>query len=290
MKRLVLLTVALLVCCATAQAVDVSVGVNLQRASVNIKAGRSQGSGVLFHPIIGGKKTTWVLTAHHVVDGLRKVSSVIDQNGDKKQKVTYSDILVVQERVNLEQGRGVGENRYYAKVIGVDERRDLAIARVRDDEAFTGGVTFYLEEQIPLPGTRLFHCGAPGGQNLGGTCSLTPGIISRLGVLIPDFGGSEYGVFDQVTCPALGGSSGGLVALADDGRVVGIITLGLRGADSFHWMVPVRSLTEYADEVNAPWLFDPSVEAPGSEKDISIPIELNPVTGTAKLFGSDEAD
>jgi S1-C subfamily serine protease len=290
------LRIALLVLCfalagSLAQAANTKVGVELQSISVNIVAPgqyrASQGSGVILLPKVGDKETTWVLTAEHVVDGLRQVREVIGKDGETKKQVTYRDAEIVQERVNA--GRGVGERRYDAKVMSVDPRRDIAILRVRIDGEFDRGAQFYLGEEIPIPGTPLFHCGAPGGKSLGGTCSLTSGIVSRLGVRIPDFGGSEHGVFDQVTCPALGGSSGGLVALEEDGQIAGIITLGLRGADSFHWMVPVRSLLDYADEADARWLFDPNAERPESEDEIDLPLELNP-TGFAVSRAGDTAD
>lgn len=248
------------------------IGVDLQSVSVNVAAGRSQGSGVLFIAELGGRQTTWVLTANHVVDGLRSVKDVISDDGVTKKSVTYRDAEVVQERVS--NGRGVGEKRFYAKVVSVHKQRDLALLRVRIDGEFHVGAKMYLDESIPEPGTALFHCGAPGGKDIGGTASLTAGIVSRIGALIPDFGGSEHGVFDQVTCSAMGGSSGGLVALQDDGRVVGLITLGLRGSDSFHWMVPSRSILEFLDEIGARWVVDPKAERPESEASLKMPLEV----------------
>ena len=122
----------------------------------------------------------------------------------------------------------------------------------------------------------IFHAGAPGGKEIGGSASLTGGLISRIGVRIPEFGGSEHGVFDQTDTAALGGSSGGLIALRDDGRWIGMITLGLTGGDSFHWIVPIRSVREWAKEIDVEWLLDPTHPRP-AEKDLdSIPLELDP--------------
>ena len=284
-----LLALLLALACSYATAANVTVGRDLQAISVNICSPGAyravQGSGTIVLVNIGEQTTSWVLSAEHVVDSLRQVKSVIGPDGSTRKQVTYRDAEIVQEQVS--GGRAVGEKRYDAKVMCVDPRRDIALLRVRVDGEFKQGAAFYLGGEIPPPGTALFHCGAPGGKDIGGTCSLTSGIVSRLGVRIPDFGGSEHGVFDQVTCPALQGSSGGLVALKEDGRLIGIITLGLRGSDSFHWMVPMRSLLEFARDTKAEWLFDPSVEHPDSEGNIALPLELNPGGFDASKAGSE---
>ena len=274
------LLVAALFCssCGAVMAADTHVGADLQAISVNIccpEGGRSvQGSGTVILVPIGEEMTTWVLTAEHVVSGLRKVRDVIDDDGKTRKQVTYEDAEVVQER--MVGGRVVGERRYDAKVMSVNATRDVALLRVRIDDEFRNGAAFYLGDEIPMPGVSLFHCGAPGGKDLGGTCSLTPGIVSRVGVRIPDFGGSEHGVYDQITCPALGGSSGGLIAMRDNGQLVGILTLGARGADSFHWMVPMRSILKWADDINARWIFDPEAERPETVEAIDLPLEFDP--------------
>lgn len=258
------------------------VGPGLQAVSVNIccpstygGAGEAEGSGTLVVGKVGDKPAVWVLTAHHVVKDLRSEKEVVSPGGEKKTHVSYRDAQIIQERVV--DGRAVGETKVDAKVVSVDERRDIALLRIRDGEFKQKGVTFYAVKDIPQPGTALYHCGAPGGKEIGGTCSLTAGIVSRLGVRIPEFGGSEHGVFDQVDCPALGGSSGGLVALRDNGQWVGMITLGLGGGDSFHWIVPVRSVRDWATEIKAEWLLDPSKPQPKEDDVAKIPLENQPV-------------
>lgn len=258
------------------------VGPGLQAVSVNIccpssygGAVEAEGSGTLVVGKVGDKPAVWVLTAHHVVKDLRSEKEVVSPGGEKKTHVSYRDAQIIQERVV--DGRAVGETKVDAKVVSVDERRDIALLRIRDGEFKQKGVTFYAGKDIPQPGTALYHCGAPGGKEIGGTCSLTAGIVSRLGVRIPEFGGSEHGVFDQVDCPALGGSSGGLVALRDSGQWVGMITLGLGGGDSFHWIVPVRSVREWATEIKAEWLLDPGKPQPKEEDVAKIPLENQPV-------------
>ncbi len=243
------------------------VGPGLQRVSVNVLADGAQGSGTIFLVAIEGEQSAWVLTANHVIDGLREVSDVIDPEGKERKVIRYDDASIIQETVI--DGRTVGEVKYDAKIISVDKRRDIALMRVRRGDFTSVGARFYLGRTIPSAGTEIYHCGAPGGIKTGGTCTLTGGIISRIGVLLPSFGGgSEYGVFDQTDTAALGGSSGGMIALKSDGRYIGMITLGLRGGDNFHWIVPARSILKWADEVNVRWLFDKSQKRP-TELDIN---------------------
>jgi len=274
-RLLGLLLAVFLVFCLTSQRCPASVGTDLQAVSVNVYCpGGTQGSGTIYIALLGdGTSLTWILTANHVVSGLRKVTTIIDEKGKDRKIVKYRDAEVVQEKVW--EGRSAGEVRYAAKVVSVSRTRDLALLQVRMASAFSTGAQLYMEKAIPEPGTELYHCGAPGGRDLGGTCSLTPGIVSRIGVSIPSYGGSEHGIFDQVTCAALGGSSGGLVALTGDGRVVGIITLGMRGADSFHWCVPVRSILQFARESRLLWVFDPGADRPEDSGSIDAVLEVS---------------
>lgn len=254
------------------------VGPYLQSVSVNVAAGRYQGSGTIFlswvrypetdeYPRVEHeRKSAWVLTAHHVIEDLREVKEVIDSDGTTRKTIRYGDTQVIQEQV--EYGRTIGEVKYDAQVISIDARRDIALLRVRKGDFTTTGASFYLGTEIPVVGTEIYHCGAPGGKDLGGTSTLTGGIVSRIGVRIPDFGGgSEHGIFDQTDTAALGGSSGGMVALRVDGRWIGMITLGLRSGDNFHWFVPARSVRAWAEEVEVMWLFDTSLPRP-TEGDI----------------------
>jgi S1-C subfamily serine protease len=255
-----------------------AVGPFLQKISVNVccpQGGSSkvEGSGTVFRSDVKEGAASWVLTAHHVVEDLREVKTVIDSDGTEKKQVRYRDAQVIQEQVA--GGRGVGEVKFDAKVISVDPRRDIALLRVRLGDFAKETVVFYLTEEIPPPGTEVYHCGAPGGKEIGGTCSLTVGIISRQGVRIPEFGGAEHGVFDQTDCAALGGSSGGLIALKENGNWIGMITLGLQGGDSFHWIVPIRSVKEWAGEVGVEWLLDPTKPRPTEQEVGKIPLELN---------------
>jgi len=86
----------------------------LQSISVTIKANNSQGSGVLFTRKVGDAVVTYVWTAAHVVDGLRKTRSVV-VNGSPKTVVEFSDAQIVQEF--KQDGRRIGEIKMEARVV-----------------------------------------------------------------------------------------------------------------------------------------------------------------------------
>jgi S1-C subfamily serine protease len=267
--------VLLLAACAVAAEAPQDVGPYLQSISVNIKAKTgynpgAQGSGT----VVLKEDTAWILTAHHVVDGLREVRTVIGADGEERKQVRYRDVVVVQDKPNPDGSRIVGDERLDAKVTSVDSTRDIALLRVRAVGEFEHSAKFCGRTVLPA-GTRIFHCGAPGGQDIGGTASLTGGIVSRTGVRIPEFGGSDEGIFDQVDCSGLPGSSGGMVCLQENGAWIGMITLGLRSGDSFHWLVPVRNVREWAAEVGVEWLLDPDAPPPSEDDIKKIPLEYN---------------
>jgi len=92
---------------------------HLQNISVTVKAGYSEGSGVIItrEVKVGPNKTekiNFVWTAGHVIDGLRSVRTVI-VNGQQKRIVEFKDAQIVKELI--ENGRRVGELKMDAKVI-----------------------------------------------------------------------------------------------------------------------------------------------------------------------------
>lgn len=264
-----LLLLAILASTAEARKPE-EIGPYLQSISVTIKKGFDRGSGTVITRQVEGKGVNWILTAAHVVDDLRQVTTVIDENGDEKKRVSYRDSEVLQEL--SQDGRTVGEIKIDAKVVSVDSKRDIALLRVRKTDFLSVSAEFYADEAVPPVGTPVLHCGSPGGQAIG-AASVTSGVLSRVGVRIEEYGGAE-GIYDQVDCAALGGSSGGMVCLKGTGQYVGMITLGLRGGDNFHWMVPIRTIREWADDINAEWLLDAKAKPPSEEDIAKIPLEL----------------
>lgn len=242
---------------------------HLQDVSVTIKAkakySSSEGSGAMIIREIDGKKVTFVWTAAHVVDNLRKVRNVIEAGAPVKL-IEFGDVSIVKELV--EKGRRVGEMKMDAKVIKYSDYRDghdLALLMVRATDYAKSGVEFYLNEEndgiIPI-GTDLIHVGSLLGQM--GANSMTKGIVSQVGRTLDKY---EY---DQTTVTAFPGSSGGGVYL-ENGKYVGMIVRG--AGEGFNLMVPVRRMIEWAKKNDILWAIDPKEEMPSLDEILSMQIE-----------------
>jgi len=236
----------------------------LQTVSVTLKSSTAQGSGTLIVVPIDGKPVTFCWTAAHVVNSLRQVKEIVAPDGSTKKVVTFADAQVVQELI--EDGRRVGEVKMDARIVVFSEKEDLCLLRVRKKGFAVASAVFYEGAEIPKVGSGIFHCGSPGGQEVG-AASVTSGIVSQVGRTF-----SEYtGEFDQVDCAAMPGSSGGAVHLKD-GRYIGMITLGIRGGDSFHYMVPIRRVRAWADKMKVDWALGAGKPPTTAELD-ALPVE-----------------
>jgi len=124
--------------------------------------------------------------------------------------VTNNHVVDSADRVEVTTDDG---KTYTAKVIGTDQRTDLALIKVE------GGSNFQfakLADAKPRIGDWVLAVGNPFG--LGGT--VTAGIISAMG---RDIGNGPYDDFIQIDAPVNKGNSGG-PAFNTDGEVVGVNT------------------------------------------------------------------
>jgi len=264
-----LLTLALLIYTPltaphTTQAAEKTTAVadHLQEISVTIRAQSSEGSGVAFSR--GG--STWIWTAAHVVAGLRQTRGVVDPaTGTMRTIVEFQDAQVV--KALIEKGRTVGRIEIDAEVIrysGAEHGEDLALLRVRKNDFLKTSTRFYLGENIPSLGTRLLHCGSLMGHRQG-SHSMTAGIMSQSGRLI----GKK--VYDQISCQAFPGSSGGGVYL-EDGRYMGMLVRGAR-VQGFNLIVPIRRMRKWAKHAGIEWSINPKAEMPSDKELANLPIE-----------------
>ena len=251
----------------------------LQDVSVTIKAGRSEGSGVLITRNVkteGDKveKINFVWTAGHVIDSLRSVRTVI-VNGQQKRIVEFKDAQIVKELT--ENGRRVGELKMDAKVIkysDADNGEDLALLMVRKRSFIDVDARFFLEgDKITPIGTELYHVGSLLGQQ--GANSMTRGIMSKVGRVL-NLGSSGGIVFDQTTVTAFPGSSGGGVFLSErsgdnTGKYVGMLVRG--AGEGFNFIVPVRRMHSWAEKYSILWALDTNEDVPGLSDITSLPIE-----------------
>lgn len=247
---------------------------HLQDISVTIKAGGSEGSGVLITRDIKPKKDSeetvkvnFVVTCAHVVDGLRSIRTVIE-DGKPKTLVEFKDAQIVKELV--EKGRKVGELKMDAKVIlysDATEGEDLAVLLVRKRGFVDANTEFDLSGEPIKIGTQLFHVGSLLGQS--GANSMTTGIMSQVGRVL-DLGSGGGTVFDQTTVTAFPGSSGGGV-FKTDGKYIGMLVRG--AGETFNLTVPVRRMQDWVAKREVEWILDPSKEAPALEDIHDIEVE-----------------
>ena len=214
---------------------------------------------------ISGEDVTFVWTCAHVVDNLRNVRTVVNENGNPVKLVEFGDVQIVKELV--EEGRRVGEIKMDAQVIKYSDYNhghDLALLMVRARDYGKESAKFYLNKESPIVpiGTRLFHVGSLLGQM--GANSMTTGIVSQIGRV------EDKVEFDQTTVTAFPGSSGGGVYL-ENGTYVGMIARG--AGEGFNLMIPIRRMTSWAKENNILWALDPKQKMPTMEEIKSLPVE-----------------
>jgi hypothetical protein len=247
---------------------------HLQNVSVTIRSegqfSNGEGSGVVFtRKDSKGNLVNFIWTAGHVIDNLRSERKVL-VNGTTKTIVEFKDPMVVKEI--RQNGRTVGRLQMDAEVLKYSDAKDghdLALLRVRKLNFVKDTVTFYLDEKIPPLGQDLLHVGSLLGQM--GANSMTDGIYSQHGRLIKSL--NKF-VFDQTTCTAFPGSSGGGVYLKSDARYVGMLVRG--AGEGFNLIVPVRRMQEYCIEHKIMWALDPSRPMPSEKEVTEMPVEHSP--------------
>lgn len=247
---------------------------HLQSVSVTIRSegewANGEGSGVIFSRTdADGNLVNFVWTAAHVIDNLRSTRKVV-VDGASKTLVEFKDPMVVKEI--RQNGRTVGRLQMDAEVLkysDADDGHDLALLKVRKYNFVKDTVTFYLDNRIPPLGEDLLHVGSLLGQM--GANSMTDGIYSQHGRLIKSL---NKHVFDQTTCTAFPGSSGGGVYLKKDARYVGMLVRG--AGEGFNLIVPVRRMQEYCEKHKIMWALDPKVPMPSEEELKKLPIEHQP--------------
>tara|TARA_Y100000310_G_scaffold275080_1_gene291470 strand:+ start:143 stop:550 length:408 start_codon:yes stop_codon:yes gene_type:complete len=92
---------------------------------------------------------------------------------------------------------------------------------------------------------------------------MTDGIYSQHGRVIKSL---NKHIFDQTTCVAFPGSSGGGVFLkgGDDPLYVGMLVRG--AGEGFNLIVPVRRMIKYCEKHKIMWALDPKVKMPTEEE------------------------
>jgi len=247
---------------------------HLQNVSVTIRSESQfmagEGSGVVFtRKDSKGNLVNFVWTAAHVVDNMRLTKRIL-VDGTYKTIVHFRDPVIIKEI--RQDGRTVGRLQMDAEVLKYSESEDghdLALLRIRKLNFVHDSVVFYLDEELPPLGTDLLHVGSLLGQF--GANSMTSGIMSQHGRVLKDL---NKHIFDQTTCTAFPGSSGGGVYLKSDARYVGMLVRG--AGEGFNLIVPIRRMISYCEENKIMWALDKNVPMPTEAELEKMPIENTP--------------
>lgn len=229
----------------------------LLEISVEIHAVDSTGSGV----IIRRGEDCYVLTCAHVI------ADAVETN--LLGGVVYNSVAVI---VPLEdQHQIIGAMHWYADILRYSQAEDLALLKIRQPKfgnnlAGTNGsgtVIFKINDQPPEIGADVYHVGCFSGT--AGYHSLSKGIVSQINK-------TDSGTyFDQVSCSAFPGSSGGGVWLTDS-TCIGL--LDEQQAETFNYVIPARRIHAWAKRIGAEFIFEGNVPDDFS----SGPIEEQPQT------------
>jgi len=261
---------------------------HLQNVSVTIRSegdyNAGEGSGVIFtRKDKNGDLVNLVWTAGHVIDNLRSTRKVV-VDGTSKTLVEFKDPMVIKEI--RQNGRTVGRLQMDAEVLKYSDAtdgHDLALLRVRKLNFVTDTVIFYLDKKIPPLGEDLLHVGSLLGQM--GANSMTDGIYSQHGRILKKI---NKHVFDQTTCVAFPGSSGGGVYLKSDARYVGMLVRG--AGEGFNLIVPVRRMHAYCRKHKIMWALDRTVAMPTEDDLKGLPIEHEPKEKKDKVEDSEDEE
>lgn len=173
---------------------------------------QGQGSGFVVSP------DGYVVTNNHVVDGATKIQVQFDDNG---------------------HGEGT---KYDAKLIGTDQRTDIALIKIQSDKTFPA---VKLSEKEPRVGDWALAVGNPFG--LGGT--VTAGIVSALA---RDIGSGPYDYL-QIDAAVNRGNSGG-PTFNLDGEVIGVNTAIFSpsgGNVGIAFAVPAKTVAEVVKQLKS---------------------------------------
>lgn len=240
--KLSILILCVLAILAPVRAAD-DLGARLQGVSVTIRSKSGEGSGVCINR--GGE--TFILTAGHVIDDNRTIEKLLDVEKGSVRTVPKFDPLTITKEL-IEDGRSIGKLTIEAEVVAYSSAghgHDLALLHLRKKDFIRETAVFAPAGALPAIGIPLNHVGSLLGQQ--GSNSFTTGVYSQIGRVL------KGKVFDQTTCAAFPGSSGGGV-FDSKGQYVGMIVRG--AGETFNLIVPTRRIREWATAHGVDFIFD----------------------------------
>lgn len=216
----------------------------LQDVSVTVKSESGTGSGTVFKR----GDETYVLTAGHVVDGLRRTRKVI-RDGNEKTIVEFGRPTIIKHYI--EKGETVGKVELVGTIVkfsDADHGEDLALIKIAKGSALEKSAVLYEGELVSL-GTDILHVGSFHGEF--GANSFSKGFLSQYGRTI-----NEKSFF-QTSASAVPGSSGGGLFLTSAAQY-GVL---VRGSDSsINFGVGYQRIRDWFKRANVEYVINPNAE------------------------------
>ncbi|SJZ49506.1 S1C family serine protease [Selenihalanaerobacter shriftii] len=183
---------------------------------------KGEGSGVIF------SKKGYILTNNHVVEGADQIKVLLSKANKEQREIT-------------------------GKVIGRDPITDLAVVKIkgRDDLPIA---QLGNSDKLQV-GQLVIAIGNP----FGFSNTVTTGVVSAIGRKLEIQQGTELTDMIQTDAAINPGNSGGAL-LNKDGKVIGINTAIIQGAQGIGFAIPINTVQEIAEElinegkIIRPWL------------------------------------
>jgi S1-C subfamily serine protease len=230
---------------------------------VRVHAGKAGGSGTVIYSKPNKKgHSTYILTNHHVVEGLIKIDkkwSTLLKRDVKMDVFGIPDCQFFEWRY---KSRVVGARSIEADIMTYDADEDLALLKLRYDEPCVEAALFArgAEEDLRLT-MPVYAVGA----GMGEPPLITGGFLSQFGREI------ENREFWLQTAPTIFGNSGGAVFLADTYEFIGVparIAVNMMGfgADAIthlSYCIPITRVYDFLESQLYRFIFDPKFTEEG---------------------------
>ena len=150
--------------------------------------------------------------------------------------LTNAHVVIYAHEIRVERE---GESRKLdARVVGVCHERDLAVVELEDGSFGDDIEVLPIADGLPKPQDEVRVFGYPIG---GDSVSVTKGIISRVEYSSISHGWRGFRI--QVDAALNPGNSGG--PAFSDGKVVGVVTSGIRSADNIGYLVSALEIQTF---------------------------------------------
>ena len=226
---------------------------------VRVRTDKAGGTGLIIYSAKMPESEayeTYVVTCHHVVSDA--IAFIKKWSAIAQREITVEDRALVQVEVFKYEklSRCVGGTTYQAEIVAWDKQLDIAVLKIRAEEAFKHVAKLYpkgREADIKL-GHPTIACG----------CSLGHEPFFNFGSLVAKHDIIENKEYWMSTSNVIFGNSGGPVFLGDTYEYIGNtarvsgIQLGF-GLDIITWMgffIPMSSIYEFFDTSFLQFLYD----------------------------------